>query len=90
MAVVLRIPAHLRSAAGGADRVEVRGSTLDEVFQDLGAQHEELRAQLVDEAGQPRRCLRLYVNDDDASAQGMDTPVRDGDEILVLLALAGG
>ncbi|GAA4402857.1 MoaD/ThiS family protein [Fodinibacter luteus] len=91
MAVVLRIPAHLRVSADGLDRIELQGGTLGEVLGHLGDRHSDLRAQLVDDVGRPRRCLRLYVNDDDAATgHGLDTPVRDGDEITVLLALAGG
>jgi molybdopterin converting factor small subunit len=90
MAIEVRIPTILRTYTGGAKHVEGTGSTLGELFTDLDRQHSGLRGRLVDD-GALRRFVNVYLNDEDVRfLDGLDTPVKDGDTVTVLPAVAGG
>ncbi len=90
MAIEVRIPTILRTYTGGAKQVEGTGSTLGELIGDLEARHAGLQARLVD-GGQLRRFVNVYLNDEDVRfLSGLDTPVKDGDTVTVLPAVAGG
>ena len=90
MAIEVRIPTILRTYTDGAKQVEGTGSTLDELFTDLEQRHGGLRERLV-EGGGLRRFVNVYLNDEDVRfLSGLDTPVRDGDTVTVLPAVAGG
>jgi molybdopterin synthase sulfur carrier subunit len=90
MAIEVRIPTILRTYTGGAKSVEGSGGTLDELFADLDARHGGLRDRLVDDAGL-RRFVNVYLNDEDVRfLGGLGAPVRDGDTVTVLPAVAGG
>jgi sulfur-carrier protein len=90
MAIEVRIPTILRTYTDGAKAVEGSGSTLDELFSDLDARHGGLRDRLVDDAGL-RRFVNVYLNDEDVRfLGGLGAPVRDGDTVTVLPAVAGG
>jgi len=90
MAIEVRIPTILRSYTGGAKAVEGSGATLDELLDNLDAAHGGLRERLVD--GQKlRRFVNVYLNDEDVRfLGGLETPVKDGDTVTVLPAVAGG
>ena len=80
MAIEVRIPTILRTYTDGAKQVEASGSTLDELFADLEQRH-----------GGLRRFVNVYLNDEDVRfLSGLDTPVKDGDTVTVLPAVAGG
>ena len=90
MAIEVRIPTILRTYTDGAKQVEGTGSTLDELFGDLEQRHGGLRDRLVDDKGL-RRFVNVYLNDEDVRfLSGLDTPVKDGDTVTVLPAVAGG
>ena len=90
MAIEVRIPTILRTYTDGAKQVEGTGSTLDEVFTDLEQRHGGLRDRLVDDGGL-RRFVNVYLNDEDVRfLGGLETPVKDGDTVTVLPAVAGG
>ncbi|MBV9094026.1 MAG: MoaD family protein [Streptosporangiaceae bacterium] len=90
MAIEVRIPTILRSYTGGAKQVEGKGSTLDELISDLDSRHGGLRDRLVDGGGL-RRFVNVYLNDEDVRfLAALDTPVKDGDTVTVLPAVAGG
>ena len=90
MAIEVRIPTILRTYTDGAKQVEGSGSTLDELFTDLEQRHGGLRDRLVDHGGL-RRFVNVYLNDEDVRfLSGLDTPVKDGDTVTVLPAVAGG
>jgi sulfur-carrier protein len=90
MAIEVRIPTILRSYTDGAKQVEGTGSTLDELIADLDRKHVGLRARLIDE-GSLRRFVNVYLNDEDVRfLAGLETPVKDGDTVTVLPAVAGG
>ena len=90
MAIEVRIPTILRTYTDGAKQVEGTGSTLDELFTDLEKRHGGLRDRLVDGGGL-RRFVNVYLNDEDVRfVAGLQTPVKDGDTVTVLPAVAGG
>ncbi|MGH3281642.1 MAG: MoaD/ThiS family protein [Trebonia sp.] len=90
MAIEVRIPTILRSYTGGAKAVEGAGSTLDELLNNLDAAHGGLRERLVD-GEKLRRFVNVYLNDEDVRfLGGLETPVKDGDTVTVLPAVAGG
>jgi sulfur-carrier protein len=90
MAIEVRIPTILRTYTDGAKQVEGTGATLGELIIDLEERHGGLRARLVDDAGL-RRFVNVYLNDEDVRfLSGLDTPVKDGDTVTVLPAVAGG
>jgi molybdopterin synthase sulfur carrier subunit len=90
MAIEVRIPTILRSYTGGAKAVEGSGATLDELLNNLDAAHGGLRERLVD-GEKLRRFDNVYLNDEDVRfLGGLETPVKDGDTVTVLPAVAGG
>jgi sulfur-carrier protein len=90
MAIEVRIPTILRTYTGGAKLVEGSGTTLGELIADLDKQHGGLRDRLVDGEAL-RRFVNVYLNDEDVRfLGGLETPVKDGDTVTVLPAVAGG
>ena len=90
MAIEVRIPTILRTYTGGAKAVEGAGATLDELLSNLDAAHGGLRERLVD-GEKLRRFVNVYLNDEDVRfLGGLETPVKDGDTVTVLPAVAGG
>jgi len=91
MSVTVRIPAPLRRLTGGQEVVSTDGSRLRECIEALEAQFPGLKERLVDEAGQIRRFVNIYVNGEDVRfLQGLDTPLKPGDEVSIVPAVAGG
>jgi sulfur-carrier protein len=90
MAIEVRIPTILRNYTGGAKAVEGSGATLDELLTNLDTAHGGLRERLV-EGEKLRRFVNVYLNDEDVRfLGGLETPVKDGDTVTVLPAVAGG
>jgi molybdopterin converting factor small subunit len=91
VAVEVRLPTVLRSHAGGASVVSVDGSTIGEVLAKLVADHPGMGGQVLTEDGSLHKFVNVYVDDDDVRyLQGLDTPVKDGTEVSILPAVAGG
>ena len=90
MSIEVRIPTILRSYTDGEKVVAGSGSTLAELIDDLESRHVGLRERLVDADGL-RRFVNVYLNDEDVRfLDGLATPVKDGDNVTVLPAVAGG
>jgi sulfur-carrier protein len=90
MAIEVRIPTILRTYTDGAKTVEGSGTTLADLFSDLESRHGGLQQRLIDEGGL-RRFVNVYLNDEDVRfIGGLDAPVKDGDTVTVLPAVAGG
>jgi len=90
MAVEVRIPTILRSYTGDQKSVPAEGGTLSAVIDDLEANHPGIRDRLVEDSGL-RRFVNVYVNDEDVRfLGGLDAEVSDGDQVVVLPAVAGG
>jgi sulfur-carrier protein len=89
--VQLRLPTLLRSQAGGQATIDVEGSTIGEVLSTLVTEHPGLSGQVLNEDGSLHRFVNVYVNDDDVRyLSALDTAVKDGDEVTILPAVAGG
>jgi molybdopterin synthase sulfur carrier subunit len=90
MAIEVRIPTILRTYTNGEKSVEASGATLTDLIDDLEAKHPGLKDRLI-EAGDLRRFVNLYVNDEDVRfTGGLGTELADGDQVVVLPAVAGG
>ena len=91
MSVSVRIPTILRSYTGGAAQVNAQNGTLREVIAGLDADYPGLGGRILDEGGQLRRFINVYVGEQDVRfAQGLDTPVPAGGQVSVIPAVAGG
>jgi molybdopterin synthase sulfur carrier subunit len=91
MAVLVKIPTQLRAVTGGESETLLDGATVKEVLDGLLERHDELRARLYDDDGGLRRFVNVYVAGEDIRfLDGLATPVRDGAELTILPAVAGG
>lgn len=91
MTCVVVVPAPLRALTDGAGRVDLPGSTVRAVFDELGKMHPPLLERICEPDGGVRSFVNVYVNDlDIRNLQGLDTAVEEGDEILLVPAIAGG
>jgi molybdopterin converting factor small subunit len=90
MPVEVRIPTILRTYTGGAKAVDGDGDTIAEVIDSVDSSHPGIKERLVD-AGDLRRFVNVYLNDEDVRfLGGLTAEVSDGDVIVVLPAVAGG
>ncbi len=90
MSVKVQIPTPLREHTGGAATVAASGATVHAVLADLLKQFPVLEARLFDK-GQVRRFINLYLNNEDIRfLDNLATPVKDGDELAIIPAVAGG
>ena len=91
MPVQVRIPSVLRRQTGGEESVLLEGKTLGDILDGLETRYEGLRGKLRGPKGEIRRFVNIYVNDNDARLlDGSTTPVADGDEVIIIPAVAGG
>ena len=91
MSVTVRIPQPLRKLTENKDTVSATGGTVLELITDLEASYTGLRERLCDETGELRRFVNVYLNGEDIRfAQGLATAVKDGDEVSIVPAMAGG
>lgn len=91
MAVLVRIPSPLQKLAGDKSELELEASTLREVVEQLTGLNPELKDRLLDETGQLRRFVNIYLNEEDVRFMDkLDTPVKSGDEVSIVPAIAGG
>jgi molybdopterin synthase sulfur carrier subunit len=91
MAVLVKIPTQLRTAAEGSSETEVQGVTVAEVLNDLYERYGELRERICNEDGSLRRFVNVYLSGEDIRfMEGLQTPVPDGAELTILPAVAGG
>lgn len=91
MSIKVRIPTPLQKLTNNQTEVEGKGKTVREVLASLEAQATGLKDRLYDESGNLRRFINFYVNDEDIRfLNGENTAVKDGDEISIVPAIAGG
>jgi adenylyltransferase/sulfurtransferase len=91
MSVSITIPGALRQFTGGNSRFEVEAQTAGEALDRLTSQYTELRRHLYDDKNALRSFVNVYVNDEDIRHQaGTDTPVTDGDALMIVPSIAGG
>ena len=90
MAIEVRIPTILRTYTDGAKAVEANGTTLTALIDDLEGNHPGIKGRLI-ENGDLRRFVNVYINDEDVRFMGgLDAELSDGDQVVVLPAVAGG
>jgi molybdopterin converting factor small subunit len=89
--VRVQLPSSLRTLAGGKAELGCEGRTVGEVLEALARLEPALGARLVDEQGRARRYVSLFLGDEDVrQLGGLGAPVRDGDVLTVVPAIAGG
>jgi molybdopterin synthase sulfur carrier subunit len=91
MTVTVQIPRALRRLTAGNARVTCSAANLEQLFSALDQQFPDLKPHLRDEAGQTRRFLNVYVNEEDIRFLGGNSyAFQDGDEVLLVPSIAGG
>jgi MoaD family protein len=90
MSIRIHIPTPMRQHTGGKAVVEAAGANVKAALDDLGRQYPAITQRLFDN-GQVRRFVNVYLNDEDVRyLNNLDTPVKDGDELSIIPAVAGG
>ena len=89
--VAVYVPTSLRRLTGGESRIEAQGATLEALLEYLEQRHPGFRQALVDDEGDLRRFVNVYVNQQEVGdAIGIRTPIANGDEVAFIPAIAGG
>ena len=87
----LRIPTPLRTYTGGKSEVAVSGTKISEALNDLTAQFPAIKPHLFHETGELRPFVNLFVGENNIKdLQGVDTPIKEGDKIMLIPSIAGG
>ena len=88
---VFRIPGPLRSLSQGEATVSVEGADLRSAIDQLDSRFPGFKGRLLDDSGEPRQFVNLFLNDEDVRmGGGLDSPVGESDEIAIVPAVAGG
>ena len=91
MAMKVRIPTPLRKLTNNEEVVEVSAATIGDAISELQTRYPGIKERLVDESGAVRRFVNVYVNEEDIRfLQNQQTSLKDGDEISIIPAIAGG
>lgn len=89
--IKVRIPTPLRPLTRGQGEVETKGASIADLIANLDSMHPGLKARLCDEQGELRRFVNIYVNEEDIRfLKGKDTELKDGDDVSIVPAIAGG
>jgi molybdopterin converting factor small subunit len=88
---VLRIPTPLRAYTNGQSEVNVSGSNVSDVLTDLTAQYPAIQPHIFNEGGELRPFVNLFVGENNIKdLQGVNTPIQDGEKIMLIPSIAGG
>lgn len=91
MSAKVRIPTPLRKLTNDEELVEVNASTIGDAITELQGRYPGIKERLLDESGAVRRFVNVYVNEEDIRfLQNQQTTLKDGDEISIIPAIAGG
>ncbi len=91
MAVTVRIPTPLQRLTQGQSEVQCDGKTVTDLLSDLERRYPGVKERICDEYGKLRRFVNVFVNEEDIRfLQGDQTAIKDGDEISIIPAIAGG
>ena len=91
MPILVSIPTPLRPLTNNLDTVEVSGTSVDELLTGLERQYPGIGERLLDAQGNVRRFVNIYVNGEDIRfLQDKATPLKEGDEVSIVPAIAGG
>jgi molybdopterin synthase sulfur carrier subunit len=89
--IKVRIPTPLRPLTKGQGEVETKASSVVEMIETLNGAHPGIKDRLCDETGDLRRFVNIYVNEEDIRfLKGKETSLKDGDEVSIVPAIAGG
>ncbi len=89
--IKVRIPTPLRPLTKNQGEVEAKAASIAEMIETLNAAHPGLKDRLCDDKGELRRFVNIYVNEEDIRfLKGKDTSLKDGDEVSIVPAIAGG
>lgn len=91
MSIKVRIPTPLRKLTNGKDEVDGSGKDVREVINNIEKQYPGLKERICEDDGKIRRFVNIYVNDEDIRFKNnVDTELKDGDEVSIIPAIAGG
>jgi sulfur-carrier protein len=91
MAKTVRIPTPLRKLTNNEEVIEVNAGSIGEAIAELQTRYPGIKERLVDDSGEVRRFVNVYVNEEDIRfLKNQQTPLKDGDEISIIPAIAGG
>ena len=91
MAITLRIPPQLRTLTDGQDEIPVEGATVAAAIDALEAKAPGIKARIINDQGKVQRSVNLFLGEDDIrTLEGLETALKDGDELSVIPAIAGG
>jgi molybdopterin synthase sulfur carrier subunit len=91
MAVKVRIPSPLRKLTQGKGEVEIPSNNVGNLIETLEKTYPGMKERICDEDGNLRRFVNIYINEEDIRfLKGKDTPLKDGDEVSIIPAIAGG
>ncbi|MEX0804126.1 MAG: MoaD/ThiS family protein [Candidatus Binatia bacterium] len=91
MSVRVRVPTPLRKFTQGADEVNAQGSNIRSIVEDLEKNYPGIKERICDETGKVRRFVNVYLNGDDIRfLQNLETSLKEGDNISIVPAIAGG
>lgn len=89
--IKVRIPTPLRPLTKNQGEVEAKAASIAEMIETLNAAHPGLKDRLCDDKGELRRFVNIYVNEEDIRfLKGKETSLKDGDEVSIVPAIAGG
>jgi molybdopterin synthase sulfur carrier subunit len=91
MAVTVRVPTPMRKLTNDQQEVQASGASIGAILQDLETNYPGFTNRICDDSGELRRFINVYVNDEDIRfLQGKETALKDGDEVSIVPAIAGG
>ncbi len=91
MPTKVRIPTPLRKLTNNEELIEVKAGTVGDAIAELQSRFPGIQERLIDESGEVRRFVNVYVNEEDIRfLENQKTPLKDGDEISIIPAIAGG
>ncbi|HTT74711.1 MAG TPA: MoaD/ThiS family protein [Candidatus Binataceae bacterium] len=91
MAIKVRVPTPLRRFTAGVDEVTANGDSIRAIITDLERNHPGISERLLDDSGELRRFVNIYLNGDDIRfLNQLNSTVKDGDDISIVPAIAGG
>ena len=91
MTIKVRIPTPLMKLTDNQSEVSAKGETISDIINNLESQFNGIKDRICDENGSPRRFINIYINEEDIRfLKGEKTAVKEGDEISIIPAIAGG
>jgi molybdopterin synthase sulfur carrier subunit len=91
MPITVRIPTPLRKLTNGKGEIQVAAKNIAELIENLEKDYPGIKGRLCDESGNIRRFINIYINEEDIRfKQNLQTSLKDGDDISVVPAIAGG